>query len=144
MARQAQTASQIKRYLERRGFAPDVADRVVRRLKEQGFVNDAAFARRWLERRVETGRTSIRQAVWELKRRGIAPDVIREVLAERPDDEEEKAAARLVRAHRQRYHNLPLRDWRLKAYRTLLRKGFRPETASRIVLAWDDDGGTGG
>jgi regulatory protein len=145
LARQAQTASQIKRYLERRGVAPEVADRVVRRLEEKGFVDDAAYARRWLERRVKTGRTSIRQAVWELKCRGVAPDVIEEVLAELPDNEEEKAANRMVRAHRQRYCDLPLNTWRLKAYRTLLRKGFRPETAFRVVMAWEDDGGgTGG
>jgi regulatory protein len=79
----------------------EVADRLLDRFEEVGLVDDAAFARTWVNQRQSAaggGKGLARRALaQELRRKGVADETSREVLDELDPAEEEAAARELVR-----------------------------------------------
>ncbi len=137
----ARTRSELSDKLASRNVPPDVASRLLDRFEEVGLVDDAAFAREWVEQR-RSGRGLARRALaQELRRKGIEDEVAQEALDEiDPDDEVEVARAlvraklrTLQRAQDQRSGGLD-RD---KAVRRLVgmlaRKGHSSGVAYRVV-----------
>ncbi|ADG06315.1 regulatory protein RecX [Kyrpidia tusciae] len=144
LARRSRSAAQVKEHLQRQGHPVDVVDRVIDRLRGRGWIDDVAYARRWLERRVEAGRTSIWRARWELTRQGVRGEDIDRALAAIPKDWEKQAAIRWLRFHRRRHRNNDLTTWRAKAYRGLMQNGFDRDLAFSLVASWDDEQMGGG
>ncbi len=93
----ARTRSELATKLSSRNVPDDIAGRLLDRFEEVGLVDDAAFAREWVEQR-QSGRGLARRALaMELRRKGIDDETAREALDEiEPDDEVE--AARSARA----------------------------------------------
>lgn len=83
------SSSELRRYLQ--GKTPEAAtvDAVLARLEREQLVDDAAFARFWIEDRSRFRPRSARALRHELRRKGLAPDVIDQALA----DLDEEAAA---------------------------------------------------
>jgi regulatory protein len=74
-----------------------VAQRLLDRFEGVGLIDDAAFARAWVESR-QTGRGLARRALaQELRRKGVSDDVAREALDEVDREAETEAARLLVR-----------------------------------------------
>ncbi|MCW2760623.1 MAG: regulatory protein RecX [Marmoricola sp.] len=129
----ARTRSELADKLAGRNVPTDVATRLLDRFEEVGLVDDAAFAREWVEQR-QSGRGLARRALaQELRRKGIEDEVAQEVLAEIDDDDEVAAARMLVRAKLRSTRSLD-RD---KAVRRLVgmlaRKGHSSSVAFRVV-----------
>jgi|AMFO01.1.fsa_nt_gi Uncharacterized protein conserved in bacteria len=126
------TARQLTDRLRRRGFEAEVVTTVVTECVESGWVDDADYARRWLERRREQGygRARIRA---ELIQRGIEEEVAAAALAEE-EVGAELAAARRAGARKIRSLGT-IRDDRdrAKLARFLAARGFNGHTARRIV-----------
>ena len=115
--------------------APELLDRVVDRLRELGFVDDAAFARFWIENRERFSPRGSRALKSELFQKGLASQVIAEQLEESVD---ETAGAREV-ALRQapRFAKLDHQTFRQKLYGYLARRGFDYEAIGPAVeAAW--------
>lgn len=129
----ARTRSELADKLAARNVPDDIATRLLDRFEEVGLVDDAAFAREWVEQR-QSGRGLARRALaQELNRKGIEDDVAREVLDEIEPDDEVEAARMLVRA---KLRSVRLLD-RDKAVRRLVgvlaRKGHSSSVAFRVV-----------
>ena len=129
----ARTRSELAAKLASRNVPGDVAGRLLDRVEEVGLVDDAAFAREWVEQR-QSGRGLARRALaQELRRKGIDDEVAREVLDEVDDDDEVEAARMLVRGKLRSVRSLD-RD---KAVRRLVgmlaRKGHSSAVAFRVV-----------
>jgi len=129
----ARTRSELAAKLASRNVPGDVAGRLLDRFEEVGLVDDAAFAREWVEQR-QSGRGLARRALaQELRRKGIDDEVAREVLDEVDDDDEVEAARMLVRGKLRSVRSLD-RD---KAVRRLVgmlaRKGHSSAVAFRVV-----------
>jgi regulatory protein len=92
---QARSRSELAGKLAKKKVPADVAARVLDRFEEVGLVDDAAFARDWVQSR-QAGRGLARRALAaELRRKGVDQDVISEAVeAVEPEDEVE--AARLL------------------------------------------------
>ena len=60
-----------ERLTRRRGFRREAADHAVQRMRELGYLNDAAFARFWVESRQAATPRSKRALAFELSRRGL-------------------------------------------------------------------------
>jgi regulatory protein len=75
LSRRAWTAAELTRRLVRRGATADVAAAVVTDLTGRGYVDDAAFARHFVETRAARGYGASRLAV-DLRARGVAPALI--------------------------------------------------------------------
>lgn len=75
---------------ERAGVAPELAERVLEKMVEKGYIDDEKFARYWVENRNLTKGTSRRKLEAELRAKGVAIDIINAQLAatDRSDDNE--------------------------------------------------------
>ncbi len=121
LAYRPRSESELKERLARRGFDGDTVATAVARLKEQGLVDDLAFAQFWKENRQSFSPRSRWLTRRELKQKGVADEVIERVLAD-VDDEGSAYQAAIAKAR-----NLPLADYegfhrRLGEY--LKRRGF--------------------
>jgi regulatory protein len=113
--------AELKQRLARRGFDGDTIDTTLARLKEQGLVDDLAFARFWQENRQAFSPRSRWLVRRELKQKGVADEVIERVVAN-VDEEDSAYQAAIAKARK-----LPLADYeafrrRLGEY--LQRRGF--------------------
>ncbi|HET7351746.1 MAG TPA: regulatory protein RecX [Marmoricola sp.] len=129
----ARTRSELADKLAARNVPTDVATRLLDRFEEVGLVDDAAFARDWVEQR-QSGRGLARRALaQELRRKGVDDQTASEALDELDPDAEVEAARMLVRAKLRSVRNLD-RD---KAVRRLVgmlaRKGHSSSVAFRVV-----------
>ena len=79
---------EIEDYLKRKGYNPRVTRTVRVTLKRAGLIDDLAFARQWVEWRINFKNRSKRQIKSELFKKRISRDIIDEVLAEVGDDTE--------------------------------------------------------
>ena len=60
-----------ERLTRRRGFRREAVDHAVQRMRELGYLNDAAFARFWVESRQAATPRSKRALAFELSRKGL-------------------------------------------------------------------------
>ncbi len=129
----ARTRAELATKLRDRNVPDDIAGRLLDRFEEVGLVDDAAFARDWVEQR-QSGRGLARRALaMELRRKGVEDEVAREALDEIDPDDELEVARALVRAKLRSVRNLD-RD---KAVRRLVgmlaRKGHSAGVAFQVV-----------
>jgi regulatory protein len=140
--------SEVRRRLATAGYRPDLIEDAIRRLTELGMLDDAAFARAWVESRDRAhprGEIALRR---ELAQKGIERTLVDEVLGERrtgdeTDAELERGRRLLDRQARTLARTADPRARRAKAYALLARNGFDPETAARLAreAAAGDDAG---
>jgi len=70
---------ELRERLQRRGFDGDSVDSVLAKLKEQGLVDDMAFAQFWRDNRQSFSPRSQWLTKLELRRKGVAADIIDQV-----------------------------------------------------------------
>jgi SOS response regulatory protein OraA/RecX len=78
----ARSCDEVRRHLSKAGVAPEVVDRTEARLLELGLLDDAAFARSWVEEAVLRRRQAPPKAAAALAERGVDPEVIAAALDE--------------------------------------------------------------
>ena len=154
------SADEVRRRLRDTGYRADLVEGTLVRLTELGYLDDAAFARAWVESRDRTRPRGARALRDELRLKGVAPADVETALAARearesgddPDDprlvpgageravseaSDEAAAERLLARKGAGLLREPdLRKRRAKAYGLLARGGFDPGTAGRASTAW--------
>jgi len=113
--------SELRERLYQRGFNGDSVEVVLVKLKEQGVVDDMAFTQFWKDNRESFSPRSQWLTKLELKRKGVAEDIIDQV-TDAVDDDDSAYRAALSKAR-----SLPLSDRqdfcrRLGGY--LKRRGF--------------------
>ncbi|MBL3592903.1 MAG: RecX family transcriptional regulator [Synergistaceae bacterium] len=118
------TRRQLEERLRKRGASEEESGPLLDEMEELGFVDDGLYARLFVEAHPERGSLRLKD---DLRRRGVGQSLIEEVLAERDDGTEERAALELAREWRERGVEL-----RLIAAR-LLRRGF-PSAIVRLTL----------
>jgi regulatory protein len=130
--------AELRERLHRRGFDGDNVEATIAKLREQGLVDDLAFAQFWKDNRESFRPRSQWLTRLELRRRGVADDIIDEAVAG-IDDEDSAYRAALDRAH-----SLPLSDYqsfrrRLGEY--LKRRGFGYRVINHTVeRVWQEQG----
>lgn len=77
------SVAEVRRRLVDAGYRPDLVDGAVERLLDLGMLDDAAFATAWVESRDRARPRGARALRDELRRKGIAPEVVEGALAER-------------------------------------------------------------
>jgi regulatory protein len=127
------TTAQLAAALRRKGVPEEAADAVLSRLTEVGLVDDAAFARAWVESRHHAKGLARRALAAELAKRGVPGEDVDTAVGGLDPDEEVGTARRLVgRAMAgTRGKPLPVRIRRLVGL--LARKGYPAPLAYRVV-----------
>ena len=119
ISRRPRSAWEIRDYLKRKKYDAQEADKILNTLSNKGYINDKDFAKRWVESRRLLKPTSKRKLRLELKQKGVAGEVINEVLEHDETDERQILADLIAKKRGQtRYRD----EQKLVAY--LLRQGF--------------------
>jgi regulatory protein len=130
--------AELRQRLSRRGAPADLADEAISRLRELGLVDDAAFARTWVEGRSRLSPRSRRLLRRELQAKGIEGEAAREALV--PLDDED-AALRAAERRAGAMRGLPYPEFRRRLGDFLRRRGFDPATVRRTAeRLWQDAG----
>lgn len=119
ITRRPRSEWEVRDYLKRKEYDPELINRLVQRLYGGQWLNDLEFARRWVENRRLLKNSSQRRLQQELKAKRVSDDVIRQALEEDEADEKQVLADLVVRKRKQtRYRD----DQKLMAY--LMRQGY--------------------
>lgn len=127
------TRAQLAEAMQRHGVPEDVAGVVLARFAEVGLIDDAAFARAWVESRHHSRGLARRALSAELKQRGVdGPDISAAVSALDPADEM-ATARRLVDKGLAASRGKPLPTRIRRLVGLLARKGYPAPIAYRVV-----------
>ena len=133
LARRARSNGEVRLLLEKRQASKSQIDAILRRLRENGYLDDARFARFFVAARLENDLHGQRRVRQDLRARRVHPEVIEEAIAsgyEKVDEGE------LLRRYLKRKVRLPRAllskpSAIASLYRRLLRAGFRSATIVR-------------
>ena len=138
------TVHQVRCKLGEMGFERTVIESTLADLGRARLLDDRAFARRWIESRMTNQPAGELRFEQDLQRRGVAPDVIGEVLAEFDDAVgSEEAALQVLRRHGGRYAGLAEEKARRRMWGLLSRRGFDPDISQRVVERMLDEAAGG-
>src|SRR5215472_1420284 len=127
------TRAELARALRSRGIPAAAADEVLERFADVGLIDDAAFARAWVESRHYSRGLAGRALKMELKRRGVEDEEIREAVAGLGPDAEADTAKRLVEQKLASTAGLPPEARTRRLAGMLARKGYPPGLAFRVI-----------
>ena len=129
LAQRARSSGEIQKKLRDKFYLPETIEMVLYKLEKEHFLNDESFAMEYaaaLSRR-QMGRTRIGQ---ELRRKGVAPELIRQALEALDEEEAEDAALVLARKLLKRYEREPdPRKAMQKLLMAMARRGYGFEEA---------------
>jgi regulatory protein len=132
LAIRARTRVEMVERLADAGFDAEVVARTVDRLEELGLVDDAAFARTWIEERARTKHRPPAVLLEELAAKGVDPEIAAAALEEVGPDESAQATELAWRVLR-RHSGKPLQQQAASLMAALLRKGFSEEASEEAV-----------
>lgn len=96
LAYRARSEQEVRNRLKRGAFAPEAIDATIVKLNEWRYLDDADFARRWVESRAHGKPRGQRLLQQELRQKGIDAETSKQVIAE-ADLDEVAAATDLAR-----------------------------------------------
>jgi regulatory protein len=124
---------QLAQALSRSGVPAEAAEAVLGRFTDVGLIDDAAFARAWVESRHYSRGLSRRSLSAELRQRGIDAEEIREAV-DALDPEQEVATARRLVEQKMAGTRGQLPEARARRAASLLaRKGYPPGLVFRLI-----------
>jgi regulatory protein len=123
---------ELERRLTRKGYPNFDIKKMIVRLKDQNLINDREFAAAWVRNRSLLRPTGKRLLFWELKQKGIAREIIDEVLSF--DDKVELDLARAALENKNRlYVGLDPFEKKQKLLAFLSRRGFAYPIAKTAI-----------
>ena len=143
LARRMRTVAELKRLLRQKvesdtEFGQTLVELIIRRLKDQGYLNDAKYAAAYSSFRRDNEKFGRMRVITDLKAKGVHGDIIDKAVsgAFEEIDEEKQARAFLQRKRL----NKPANERQAaRIFRQLLRAGFRSKTIFAILKKWDVD-----
>jgi len=144
LARRMRTVAELKRLMRARieepesEYAETLVELVIRRLKDQGYLNDSDYAAYYSSMRRDNQKLGRMRVITELKTRGVHGSVIEkavEAIYEGVSDE--KQAREYLR--KKRLEKPKDRKQAARIFRQLVRAGFKTKTIFSILKKWDVD-----
>lgn len=127
------TQAQLATALQRRGVPEDAAAAVLARFAEVKLIDDAMFARAWVDSRHHGRGLASRALGAELRQRGVGQDDIKAALSELSPDTELATARDLVARRLPATAGMPAPARMRRLVGVLARKGYNPGLAYRVV-----------
>jgi regulatory protein len=136
------TQAQLADALARRGIPDEVTQDVLGRFTSAGLIDDAAFARAWVESRHHGRGLSGRTLTAELRQRGVDDEQIKDAVDSLGPDAEAETARRLVERKLAATAGQPPQARARRLAGMLARKGYPPGLAFRLIReALEAEGG---
>jgi regulatory protein len=137
------TRAELAAALSRRGVPGDAAEAVLGRFTDVGLIDDAAFARAWVESRHYSRGLSRRSLSAELRQHGVEAAEIREAVSTLDPEQEVVTARRLVEQKMAGTRGRPPEVRIRRAAGTLARKGYPPGLVFRLIKEVLEQEGSG-
>lgn len=130
ISRRPHAEQEIRRKMQRRGLSRSVQERVLKRLRSAGLLDDADFARIWVENRTAFRPRSARALTIELRQKGISKTEIDSALE---DFDEAEAAYQAGQKAAHRWKNVSEEEFRKKVGGYLSRRGFSYSMITSVI-----------
>ena len=143
LGRRMRSVAELKRLLRPRvqadtEYGQTLVELVIRRLKDQGYLNDAKYATAYSSFRRDNEKFGRRRVVADLKAKGVHGEVIDKAVDSVYDEvNEEKQARDYLR--RKRLQKPRTQKEAARVFRQLRRGGFGARTIVAILKKWDVD-----
>jgi regulatory protein len=143
LGRRMRSVAELKRLLRPRVEADTeigqtLVELVIRRLKDQGYLNDAKYAAAYSLYRKNNEKFGRRRVITDLKVKGVHSKVIEEAVDSAYEDiNEEKQAREYLR--RKRLQKPKEQKQTARIFRQLMRAGFGSKTIFTILRKWEVD-----
>jgi regulatory protein len=118
------TRSQVRGYLLDKGFSEQIAAEVCKRCVEQGYLDDQAYARQWVEERQRLKPRSSYMLRMELLQKGLDRETVEEAVSAVSREDELEAARALIEKKLRRLEGRVSPEEEKKLLSMLMRKGF--------------------
>jgi regulatory protein len=119
--------------MRRRGIPDETADAILGSLTDAGLIDDAAFAKAWVESRHYARGLSKKSLSAELRRRGVDGDDISEAVENLDPEQEIETARHLVARKIAATRGQPAEVRTRKVAGMLARKGYPAALAFRLI-----------
>ena len=133
----AKSKGELLAHLKKRGIADEVANATMYRLQEAGLINDAEFAKAWVQSRHYAKKLSKRMIAGELRIRGVDQLSIDAALDEIDGEDEYRMAFSLAM---KKYSTMSRLESEIQIRRIqslLQRKGFGFDLIGRVIRELD-------
>ena len=131
VSRRPRSQREIRDYAFRKQWTKSNTERVIERLLERGYLDDAKFAEIFARSRANLRNYSTKRMKLELRKKGIASDIVDQVLTDSENFDENAALKNLIAKKRNRYDN----EQKLIAY--LARQGFSYDKIKSALSDYD-------
>jgi regulatory protein len=125
--------AEVRRRLARAGHGPDAIEPVLAQLRNNGLLDDAAFADYWLAQRRQFRPRGSRLLQAELRQHGVAADLASTAAASTHDSAAEDAYRAALKRARQLASTTDQRTFRTRLAQFLARRGFDWDTITPTV-----------
>lgn len=147
LARRMRTVAELKRLMRARieeadsEYGQTLVELVIRRLKDQGYLNDSQYAAYYSSLRRDNQKLGRMRVITELKTRGVHGSVIEKAVDAAYDGvSDEKQAREFLR--KKRLEKPKDQKDTARIFRQLARAGFGMKTIFTILKKWDVDDDT--
>ena len=128
LSRRARSKWEMRNYLKRKEYEPEIVDKIIDRLIAAGFIDDYKFAQSWVQNRHLLKNISQRKLWQELKQKHISDEIINTVQEEDESDDRDTLKDLITKKRTQsRYKD----DQKLIAY--LAGQGFRYDDIKQVL-----------
>ncbi len=130
---------EVRQHLQGKGFSEAAVAQAITRLQELALLDDAAFARYWVEQRETFKPRSSRAVAHELRQKGVESQIVETALTELSFDEKD-AALRAGQKKARTLASLPYEAFAQKLSGYLQRRGFGYGTVKEVIAQlWDEN-----
>jgi regulatory protein len=142
LSRRMRSVAELKRLLRQKNIEGDdreaVIEAVIRKLKDQKYLNDADFAAQYTSYRRSNEKFGKLRVITDLKQKGIHGEVIEKAISAAYEDVNEE---QLAREHllRKRMKKPVTQKETARMYRALARAGFSSRVIFKVLKQWDVD-----
>ncbi|MDD5084771.1 MAG: regulatory protein RecX [Candidatus Omnitrophica bacterium] len=133
------TQSKLEERLKEKGYGVTAVREVMNYLSERKLINDASYARAYVEEMTERKPCGRHRLKYELKRRGVKEAVTEEALSSRDKQSEYKLALELAKERAGRLASIETMKRKKRIYDFLIRRGFDFEVARKVIGDIDED-----
>jgi len=126
------TETEVRRHLESYQIREEIITETIDRLKNNRLVDDYNFALNWIENRKEFRPRSRKALVFELRKHGIADQIIEQVLDQTVIDEGQ-LAYQVASKQARKLHSLEWNEFRRKLSGFLARRGFPYDVSDQAI-----------
>lgn len=143
LGRRMRSVAELKRLLRPRvdaetEYGRTLVELVIRRLKDQGYLNDAQYAAAYSAYRRDNEKFGRMRVITDLKAKGVHGEVIAKAVVSAYEDVNEETQAREY-LRRKRLSKPKDQRQAARIFRQLARAGFTSKTIFRILKKWDVD-----